>query len=164
MKNLNNLTQVGAEILIADASVDQLDVLLSGLRSSVQIRLLNPHDDVISLLVQAISSSNLDTLHLLGHGAPGEIILGGKVINLSSLDEIKNKYGLQFNVLVADCEGFLERFFDENPELYNEMEKTITKYTDVTNFNDVVIKIFSEMINNRLKNFEDQLSKFITTE
>jgi glycosyltransferase involved in cell wall biosynthesis len=51
-----------------------------------------------------------------------------------------------------------------NPELYNEMEKTITKYTDVTNFNDVVIKIFSEMINNRLKNFEDQLSKFITTE
>ena len=51
-----------------------------------------------------------------------------------------------------------------NPELYNEMEKTITKYTDVTNFNNEVIRIFSEMINNRLKNFEDQLSKFITTE
>lgn len=42
-----------------------------------------------------------------------------------TLDEIKKKYGLQFNVLVADCEGFLERFFDENPELYNELQKVI---------------------------------------
>ena len=89
MNDLNQPTHVGAEILIADASVDQLDVLLSGLRPSVQVRLLNPQDDVISLLVKTIASSNLDTLHLLGHGAPGEIILGGKVINLSSLDEIK---------------------------------------------------------------------------
>jgi hypothetical protein len=32
-----------------------------------------------------------------------------------SLDEITNKYNLKFNVLVADCEGFLEIFFDENP-------------------------------------------------
>ena len=28
---------------------------------------------------------------------------------------------LKFNVLVADCEGFLE----ENPELYNELEMII---------------------------------------
>jgi hypothetical protein len=27
--------------------------------------------------------------------------------------------------LIADCEGFLEQFFDENPELYAELETVI---------------------------------------
>ena len=36
-----------------------------------------------------------------------------------SLDEIKGQYGLQFNVLVADCEGFLGTFFEENPDFYD---------------------------------------------
>ena len=36
-----------------------------------------------------------------------------------TLDEIKAKYNINFNVLVADCEGFLETFFDENPDFYN---------------------------------------------
>jgi FkbM family methyltransferase len=35
--------------------------------------------------------------------------------------EIKRKFNLDFNVLVADCEGFLERFLDENPSIYEEM-------------------------------------------
>ena len=51
-----------------------------------------------------------------------------------------------------------------NPSLYTEMEKTISNYTDLTKFNEEVIKTFSDMINTRLENFEDQLSKFITTE
>jgi FkbM family methyltransferase len=38
-----------------------------------------------------------------------------------SLDEVKAKYGLNFNVLVADCEGFLETFFDENPTFYDQI-------------------------------------------
>ena len=33
--------------------------------------------------------------------------------------DIGEKYNLNFNVLVADCEGFLERFFDENPNFYD---------------------------------------------
>jgi hypothetical protein len=32
-----------------------------------------------------------------------------------TLAEIQEKYKLTFDVLVADCEGFLEQFFDENP-------------------------------------------------
>lgn len=37
-----------------------------------------------------------------------------------TMDQIKKKYNIStFNVLVADCEGFLEQFLDENPELYD---------------------------------------------
>jgi FkbM family methyltransferase len=43
------------------------------------------------------------------------------IIQSYTLNEIENKYNLKFNTLVADCEGFLEQFFDENPELYSQL-------------------------------------------
>ncbi len=39
-----------------------------------------------------------------------------------SLEEIEDKYDLSFNSLVADCEGYLETFLDENPKLYKCLE------------------------------------------
>lgn len=53
-----------------------------------------------------------------------------------TLHEIKEKYGLEFNVLVADCEGFLEVFLDENPELYDSLRMIIFEadYPDKCNY------------------------------
>ena len=42
-----------------------------------------------------------------------------------TLDEIESKYNLKFNTLVADCEGFLEKFFDENPNFYKQINLII---------------------------------------
>lgn len=36
-----------------------------------------------------------------------------------------NNFNLPFNVLIADCEGFLEIFFDENPGLYSQLRLVI---------------------------------------
>lgn len=38
-----------------------------------------------------------------------------------TLEEVENKYNLTFNTLIADCEGFLEQFMDENPKLYKQL-------------------------------------------
>jgi len=59
-----------------------------------------------------------------------------------TLNEIKQKYNLQFNVLVADCEGFLEVFLDENPELYDEIRMCIfeadkTEYCNYDKIRDI---------------------------
>jgi len=56
-----------------------------------------------------------------------------------SLDEIKRKYALDFNVLVADCEGFLEVFFDENPEFYDQLRLLIyeSDYPDKCNYDKI---------------------------
>ena len=55
------------------------------------------------------------------------------------MEEIKKKYNLQFNVLVADCEGFLERFFDENPNFYDTLRLFIFEadYTDKCNYRKI---------------------------
>jgi len=57
-----------------------------------------------------------------------------------SLDEIKTKYGInKFTALVADCEGFLEVFFDENPELYNDLRIVMFEadYADKCNYDKI---------------------------
>ncbi|NBO41778.1 MAG: DUF4347 domain-containing protein, partial [Betaproteobacteria bacterium] len=79
------------DILLADASVEQLDVLLAGLHDGVQVRLVTPEDDAILMLADALNTPELDTLHVLGHGAPGEVILGGQRIDADAMPALKNQ-------------------------------------------------------------------------
>jgi FkbM family methyltransferase len=60
-------------------------------------------------------------------GGYGSTFIENEDTNISSftLEEIKEKFNLNFNVLVADCEGFLEIFFDENPNLYDNLRLII---------------------------------------
>lgn len=34
-------------------------------------------------------------------------------------------YGLKFTTLVADCEGFLQTFFEENPWMYDQLNTVL---------------------------------------
>ena len=56
-----------------------------------------------------------------------------------SLDEIKTTHNLKFNVLVADCEGFLETFFDENPGFYDDLRLIIFEadYPEKCNYGEI---------------------------
>ena len=70
-----------------------------------------------------------------------------------TLKEIKDMYNLKFNVLVADCEGFLESFFDENPEIYKELKLVIFEadYPERCNYDSIRKKLkengFNEILN-----------------
>ena len=79
------------EILIADASVQQLDVLLAGLREGVKVNLITPDIDATQVLADALCEEGLDTLHVLGHGAPGEVVLGGQRIDSEALLSVQEK-------------------------------------------------------------------------
>jgi FkbM family methyltransferase len=39
-----------------------------------------------------------------------------------TLEEVEATYNLKFDCLVADCEGFLGQFFDENPHMYQQLK------------------------------------------
>lgn len=56
-------------------------------------------------------------------GGYGSTFIENKDTKIKSftLDQVREKYKLDFNVLVADCEGFLEVFFDENPGFYAKL-------------------------------------------
>jgi FkbM family methyltransferase len=60
-------------------------------------------------------------------------------IECISLEDLQKKFGLSFDTLVADCEGFLEVFLNENKILYTQLKKIIFECDrpDVCNYNNI---------------------------
>jgi hypothetical protein len=75
-----NLQPITNEILIADASVLDLNVLLNGINPNIEVKLIQEGEDGIGQILKAIADPGLKTLHILAHGAPGQINLGGRTI------------------------------------------------------------------------------------
>jgi FkbM family methyltransferase len=75
-----------------------------------------------------ISNRKLDLTNIDDHfGGYGATYIETNTTNKISytLQSVKEQYNLNFNVLIADCEGFLEIFFDENPEFYDQLRLVI---------------------------------------
>jgi FkbM family methyltransferase len=106
-----------------------------------------------------ISNKKLDLINLdvcSGYGATF-IETNDTKIPSYSLDEITNKYNLQFNVLVADCEGFLEVFFDENPNFYDNLRLIIFEadYGEKCNYDKIKNKLIEKKFNNILDDHQN---------
>jgi len=71
---------------------------------------------IIKGFVSNLKLSLTDELSYNGYGTT-TIKNDQSIIPSYTLESIN--FGLSFNVLVADCEGFLEIFFDENPNFIN---------------------------------------------
>ena len=107
-----------------------------------------------------ISNKKLDLINLdvcLGGYGATFIESNDTKIPSYSLDEIKNKYNLNFNVLVADCEGFLEVFFDENPNFYDNLRLIIFEadYTEKCNYNKIKNKLIEKKFNKILEGHQN---------
>lgn len=72
---------VAKQLLIADASIEDADVLIAAFKYGIDSWILKKESNVQEMLQEAICNTELSTLHLLGHGMPGEIILGNVKIN-----------------------------------------------------------------------------------
>jgi FkbM family methyltransferase len=79
-----------------------------------------------------------------------------------TLSEIEQKYNLKFNVLVADCEGFLETFLDENPQLYDELDLIIFEadYPDKCNYEKIKTILKTKKFINILYGFQNVWVKY----
>jgi len=78
-----------------------------------------------------------------------------------SLNEVKNKYKINnFTALVADCEGFLDEFLDENQGLYESLRIIIFEadYEDKCNYNKIKQHLFN---NNFIKIIEGHQNVWI---
>jgi FkbM family methyltransferase len=104
-----------------------------------------------------VSSKKLGLTELdCWHGGYGAtfIVKDDSTIPSYTMEEVMNKYNLErFNVLVADCEGFLEVFFDENPTFYDNLRLIIFEadYAHKCNYakirNTLKEKGFTEKLN-----------------
>ena len=79
------------------------------------------------------------------------------------LQDIMKTYNLNFNVLVADCEGFLEVFFDENPDFYNNLRLIMFEadYSDKCNYNKIENNLINKGFTNILKGHQNLWTKLL---
>ena len=103
-------------------------------------------------IIKGFISNKKHNLINLGYGTTS-IENNNSIIPSYTLQEIKENYNIDhFNVLVADCEGFLETFIDENPRLLDNLRLIHFEagYSDKCNYdkirNILFQKEFSEII------------------
>ena len=65
------------ELVIADAGIEDVDLLLGKLKPGTDIWRVDSKTDIASMLSAALSCV-YTRLHVLGHGLPGAITLGGR--------------------------------------------------------------------------------------
>ena len=106
-----------------------------------------------------ISNKNLDLVNLDDCNGYGATFIENNNTRIPSysLDNIKNKYNLNFNVLVADCEGFLEIFFDENPEFYDNLRLIIFEkdYSEKCDYDKIQNKLIEKKFDKILEGHQN---------
>ena len=76
----DRITSGSREILIADESIKDLHILLEGINPGVDMWLAKPGKGIIGQIIKALNTPYLKTLHILAHGAPGQISIGDHII------------------------------------------------------------------------------------
>jgi len=94
-----------------------------------------------------VSNSKLELTDHLSYNGYGTTTVKCNESNIPSytLESIKKQTGLEFNVLVADCEGFLETFFDENPGIISGLRLILFEADrpDICDYSKVRTLLFS---------------------
>ncbi|MGR3742659.1 MAG: DUF4347 domain-containing protein [Pseudooceanicola nanhaiensis] len=74
-------------VLIIDASLADLPSLLADAGDHARTRIVGPGEDALRSITEELARGPAVALHLVGHGAPGRITLGGQVIDAVAIRE-----------------------------------------------------------------------------
>lgn len=78
-----------------------------------------------------------------------------------TINEIEQMFNIKFNTLVADCEGFLETFFDENPQMYEQLNLIMFEKDcpNICNYNKIIHNLKLHKFKNLVSGFHDVWKK-----
>lgn len=137
-------------------------VLSSMLKSTDQLVVLETNLEVIPKLTQnlrqnqfqtRVEPSALSSVPLISDGwvtvpasiATEEAHKGWKPVATITFDELQTKYAIQFDTLVADCEGALYYILKENPEVLDGIQTVIMENDywdiDIKNKLDTILRL-----------------------
>jgi FkbM family methyltransferase len=107
--------KVGSNMVVVEPDIRVQDALEQNMKAN---------DCNFNIVKGVISRVPLELINLNNwYGGYAATTVKSEVSSIPNftLEEVERKYNLVFNTLVADCEGFLEQFLDENPKLYNQL-------------------------------------------
>ncbi|MEL7240085.1 MAG: DUF4347 domain-containing protein, partial [Planctomycetota bacterium] len=101
------------ELVFIDAGVDDAAALLADIPTSAEIIFLSADKDGVEQISAAVAGrSDIDAIHILSHGAPGEITLGNTSLDATSVEgehadelaEIKSALSQDADLLIYGCD------------------------------------------------------------
>ncbi|MEG4343084.1 DUF4347 domain-containing protein, partial [Microcoleus sp. A003_D6] len=110
MPNLN--TQVsGSAIAFIDTQVPNYQSLVAGVTPGTEVVVLDGNRDAIDQITQILAlRTNIDSIHIVSHGAPGSLQLGGGSLSLDNLEAYSEKlrqwrsaFTLGADILIYGC-------------------------------------------------------------
>lgn len=87
-QHVTKAVNTSREIVLIDAGLPDMSLLLAGIPATAQVYLLDPSIDGIAQIQAAVGnhgSASIDALHVVCHGMPGELYLGGSVLNSAAI-------------------------------------------------------------------------------
>ncbi|MEG4521442.1 DUF4347 domain-containing protein [Microcoleus sp. C2D2] len=86
MPNLNNQVS-GSAIAFIDTQVENYQGLMAGVKPGTEVVVLDGNRDAIDQITQILGDrSNIDNIHIVSHGAPGSLQLGGGSLSLDDIE------------------------------------------------------------------------------
>lgn len=97
------------ELVFVDPSVPELDRLIAGLRAGVEVIVLDPGRDGLAQIGSIVADSRdaVGALHLVSHGATGQLTLGSRVLDPASLERYRGVLEGIGNALTGDADILL---------------------------------------------------------
>ena len=110
MPNLNNQV-LGSAIAFIDSQVPDYQSLVAGVTPGTEVVVLDEHRDAIDQITQILAlRTNIDSIHIISHGAPGSLQLGDGSLSLDNLEtysEQLQQWGSAFtesaDILIYGC-------------------------------------------------------------
>ncbi len=81
-------TRRARELLVLDGALPNVRELVAGARPHVDVLVVAPGEDGVALVARAIADrgGSVEAVHLVGHGAPGAIVLGASRLTRATID------------------------------------------------------------------------------
>src|SRR4028118_2026081 len=90
MPNLNNQVS-GSAIAFIDTQVENYQSLIAGVTPGTEVVVLDGNRDAIDQITQILRDrSNIDSIHIISHGAPGSLQLGDGNLSLDDIEGDRN--------------------------------------------------------------------------
>ncbi|MEM8641882.1 MAG: DUF4347 domain-containing protein [Cyanobacteria bacterium P01_G01_bin.54] len=93
-------------LVIIDPRVAVPEQLVAGLRPGARALVLDPNQDGVAQITQALATGHYDSLHLVAHGTPGQLPLGRGGLSLETLPQYRQQlleWGVA-EILVYGCQ------------------------------------------------------------
>ena len=86
MPNLNNQV-LGSAIAFIDSQVPDYQSLVAGVKPGTEVVVLDGQKDAIAQITQILAlRTNIDSIHIVSHGAPGSLQVGDGSLSLDDIE------------------------------------------------------------------------------